>query len=213
MDVFIGNDLVDLQEERTPERSLNPRFPQRILSESELAAYASSSHPEIFLWQAWAAKETAYKIVKQQKPDIAFSPCAFVWHPDDQAVVWHGIRQPVTLTTTPDYVYAQGSHPATKLYHAIGTAQELLNSDPSWFSPDEESHTQRPLSRAVRLLAKRELALIWGGTPSQWRFTKSPVGQPLADLVGRAAGPLPLSFTHHGRFVAAAFPLPEVDKS
>lgn len=209
MDVFIGNDLVDLQEEGTPDRSLNPRFPQRILSESELAAHGASPHPEIFLWQAWAAKETAYKIVKQQRPDIPFSPSAFVWHPAVHVVVWREIRQPVTLITTPDYVYAQGSHPATKLHHAIGAAQELMNGDPYWFNPDEESHTQRPLSWAVRLLAKRELALIWGGDPSQWRFSKSPVGQPLGHQDGRKVGPIPLSFTHHGRFVAVAFPQPD----
>ena len=57
----VGNDIVDLDYVHDH----NPRFAQRVLAEEELKGFEASNNAPAYLWQAWAAKEAAFKIIKQ----------------------------------------------------------------------------------------------------------------------------------------------------
>src|SRR5688500_2825670 len=66
----IGNDIVDLQDERAP----HPRFAGRILSPREHQAFERAGAEASWLWRAWAAKEAAYKLMKRLDPQGRFPP-------------------------------------------------------------------------------------------------------------------------------------------
>lgn len=74
----VGNDVIDLslvQEERT----IQERFYSKIITQSELKLYKEHKGLETipfytFIWIAWSIKESAYKFIKRNFPEVIFSP-------------------------------------------------------------------------------------------------------------------------------------------
>lgn len=206
--VAVGNDVVDLREERQSRHTFHPRFPERILAPSEWQIFQTLPSHDPFLWIAWAAKEAAYKIMKQREPLTVFSPAAFVWDHTHQTIKFQSHTIPLQVTVTPDSIFAQGSWPVVPIHGEVEKVTNLASLPLSaWFDPTEETYATKPLSQAVRLLAKRALSQAHSIAPTDWYFEKSPVGQPIACVKSRSEVRVPLSFTHHGRFVGVTFPL------
>lgn len=206
--VAVGNDVVDLREERQSRHSFNPRFPERILAPSEWQTFHTLPSHDPFLWIAWAAKEAAYKIMKQRDPMTVFSPSAFIWDHIRQEINFQSHTIPLQVTASPHSIFVQGSWPVIPIHGRVEDVTNLTSLPLSaWFHSPEETYAEKPLSQAVRLLAKRELSLVLGAAPSDWIFEKSSVGQPIARLKSQPEFRVPLSFTHHGGFVGVTFPL------
>ena len=79
---MVGNDVVDLLDPDSDPATLNPRFDERVLHPEESRhaeeRRAFDGEPARALrWRLWAAKEAAYKAVKQIRPETVFSPRRF----------------------------------------------------------------------------------------------------------------------------------------
>jgi phosphopantetheinyl transferase (holo-ACP synthase) len=76
----IGNDIIALNAIDVS-RTNTPRFYTKILAESEQQLYHSqfSAMPfHYFVWLLWSVKESAYKCLQRQQPDLLFSPVGTV---------------------------------------------------------------------------------------------------------------------------------------
>lgn len=216
---MIGNDVVDLDDEES--RSFHPRFDERVFAATERRALEASADPHRLRWLLWAAKESAYKLLRRTLPDLVFSPSRFVSRPagPNAATVeasGHVVR--VRYECGAGFVHCvAGYHGADATLAEVARLPE---------SCSEAGQTVRRL--AVRAIA-RHLALEEGWLRVE-RAGRMPVvimeAHPLAEtrpLLERCSPaeprplsncrqmpgsrPLPgtLSLSHHGRFVAFAW--------
>lgn len=60
--LLVGDDVVDLDRERTVGKASDERFLARVLTPDEIGLVRGSADPDLELWTLWACKEAAYKI-------------------------------------------------------------------------------------------------------------------------------------------------------
>jgi len=63
--VYVGNDIVDLDEPRTAGRANDDRFLGRVFDPDEQAAIRAAADSHLELWARWAAKEAGFKVVSK----------------------------------------------------------------------------------------------------------------------------------------------------
>ena len=71
--MLVGNDVVDLHDPEIRLDSVHDRFLERVFTPAEHDAIFAARDPRAALWSHWAAKESAYKIIKKIDPDAIFS--------------------------------------------------------------------------------------------------------------------------------------------
>jgi hypothetical protein len=71
---MLGNDVVDLYDFDSRPETYRPRFDARVFDECERRAIAHDLHPLARRWAHWAAKEAAYKLVRQVDSGFVFAP-------------------------------------------------------------------------------------------------------------------------------------------
>jgi phosphopantetheinyl transferase (holo-ACP synthase) len=76
-----GNDIVSLNTINIA-RTKQSRFYSKILSDTEKALYYEAEFAAIplenFVWLLWSIKESAYKYLQRNKPELIFTPTKFV---------------------------------------------------------------------------------------------------------------------------------------
>lgn len=177
----VGNDVVDLADGDARTETLHPRFDQKAFTPRERRFVGTGPDASRRRWTLWAAKEAAYKALRQADARLGFAPRRFVVALDAsgakgevQAV---GHRIGVQITHGPDWVHAVAASDGAGVAER-GVAGTGRDGDPS--------------------AAARGLALA--GLPRQARVVRR---ERIPELrVGTARAPLSLS--HHGRFVAFA---------
>ena len=191
MSVAVGNDVVDLNRDRTKGRASDERFIERIFSVHEQQAIANSDDTDLELWSHWAAKEAGFKAIsKVVSPTPPFVHRAFKvsWSKATSlsetavgsvirvgTVNYHGLDAEVTVSLWPGRVhavaYAQAPHKLEVVQ--IQTRVELLDNFGScWAGSFQELKSRlsaRELdavysreSAAVRVGARQDLAVLLG---------------------------------------------------
>jgi len=178
----VGNDIVDLAEEGGKH---HPRFPRRIFSDAEFEAYQSLGKPEKLVWEAWTAKEAAYKYLKQSDQKIQFLLDQYIYDPKQKTVVFDSETVHVTHEVTKDYVFCRAGGLNADFFDVIEKCEES----------SEVNQSDR-----VRLLASNSIDPRLNA-----KFEKTAERVPYL-LVSGSKNPMSVSFTHHGRFVAATLP-------
>ncbi len=188
---MIGNDVVDLRDPDSHPDAIHPGFDARVLAATELARLRAAERPEVERWRLWAAKEAAYKAARRTDRDLVFSPARFV-------VTVRGEREGSVHVGGRDFIVSWSEEDGA--VHAV--AHEASLGDVRVVAAVAEAGGADP-SAAVRRLA---LVRMCGSVPGSARIT-SDDRVPSLDLGdGRV---LPLSLSHHGRFVAFACGSPE----
>lgn len=188
---MIGNDVVDLRDPDSHPDSVHPGFDARVLAASELARLHSAAHPEVERWRLWAAKEAAYKAARRTDRELVFAPARFVVTVRDarEGSVRIGSRDFIVTWSEEDGAVHAIAHEATLgVPRVVAAVAEAGGADPS---------------AAVRKLA---LARVCGSAAGSARITAEDRIPSLELGDGRI---LPLSLSHHGRFVAFACGSPE----
>ena len=199
----IGNDVVDL----STARHLNlDRYCRRIFLAGEYEQYVSESVAPLLVWRAWAAKEAAFKMLRQAGILDAFVPSRLTYCDRTSQVRYGDSAWPVQLKQSDRLVLAvvsESPHWAS-IAGEIGTlstdkqdlfcAAELEAGCLHW--PAE--------SIAVRVLAKEYLARHFDCAPSDIEFSApDKYSQPRGSICARPFE-RGLSFSHDGRFAAVA---------
>ena len=161
--LIVGNDVVDLTDPRVPGKASGTRFLQRIFAEEERSAVVGAADPDLELWQRWAAKETAYKVVSKLRgnpPTFAHRSFVVSWCPptehDGQAGARSGSVQFESTTVAIEAAWDR------ETVHVVGWAAETNPSARDNPSPagDRRREEGSPSSRLARL---DEAGAVWSG--------------------------------------------------
>jgi phosphopantetheinyl transferase (holo-ACP synthase) len=184
----LGNDIVD----RKATTGHNPRFQNRILNPLEMSRRQVWSLNDPFLWFYWAAKEAAYKAIRQSR-DIPFHHREFIVSEDMTRVVWKDETFQLQFIEDADAVFALATDGPISQCHSQIAA----------FPEEAVPALQSEKARALLLnLAAQHLAL-----PRADIMIQTDKRVPQLMHRGRAL-PHSMSLTHHGRYVAASLAVP-----
>lgn len=187
----IGNDIVAWDEVA----NVNPRFARRIMGDEEFSAYEKNKSPTL-LWQTWAAKETAFKYLRQQDPAIRFLPRSFAYQHESQIVVHASGIVPMQYIVTDSYVHGIAVAAGVPFVSAVEDMSAVLARH------GENSQQKKALSVAARLLIREKAGALWNKSIDDLEVKKDAHGIPrLFDGVNEFA----MTISHHGVFVAVAF--------
>ncbi|MBS1531486.1 MAG: 4'-phosphopantetheinyl transferase superfamily protein [Bacteroidetes bacterium] len=194
-----GNDIVALAAIDVA-RTRQSQFYSRIVTPAELKLYSTQLKEQLpfehFVWLAWSVKESTYKFLKRFEPQLIFSPSKIAID---------------TLNFSGEYFEGTARYGDQVLYSKSFVNQDYIFSivnDQDDFSaihyeikridsakPDDQSNV-------VRELLLSALNGIFPGNSLQ--VAKHRHGWPLI-VSGDNELPIPVSFTHHGYFVAYTF--------
>lgn len=232
--IIIGNDIVDLQSESAQGKSGDLRFMRRVFTASERKTIELSKTPERTLWQLWAAKEAAYKVIcKMQKPRPVFAHAQFMVDLKESVelglfsnIVHATVKFRATLIEVqyddgPDYIHAIAYSPFGSgldefEFHAgkraTSSADLSLLDDHDWlqsnFTEDELLSCVRSESALVRYFTKKSIASRLNINEAKMQIIRPQIPdnyQPPYLLVSGRRSEVNISLSHHGRYVAWAF--------
>lgn len=204
MQPMLGNDVVDLGDADCLPGACHPRFDDRVFSPSELTVLGRSADRERTRWALWAAKESAYKAARRLDPGAIFAPSRMVVDlcGRQHATVHVGTRHfVVELVATSRYVHA--------VAYAAAADRARSCTAVARFSLDAAGADPIRASAAVRTLALATLAQVFEVAPEDLAIQSDRRDRRMPTLRVRGLdGPLVLSLSHHGCFVAFACALP-----
>ncbi len=206
----LGNDIVDLQEARTLEKTRDARFLARVFSPAEQTCLREAQDPALTLWLLWSAKESLFKCRKKLEPALVFSHAAFsvsaqALQTMRKAPPTGALHEQADISIqwawNADYIHcvAFTSQPPISRVSIVGETRGTLN-------PQEEESVHSQESREVRLLAKQLLRDHHSLLQPEIVRTKegSRFLPPEAREAGQARPELGISLSHDGRYIAAA---------
>lgn len=189
--MWVGNDVVDLGDEEAREGAQHPRFDARVFDAGELAMLGASADPNRLRWTLWAAKESAYKLLRRTLPDLPFAPRHFVTRPLGAralAVEASGHIVHVRCESGQDFVHGVAGYPGAGATLAAVRRLESCGADPG-------AEVRR---FAVELIAR--MARVQEADLRVDHDGRMPIllrcGRPLSGT---------LSLSHHGRYLALAW--------
>ena len=209
--LVVGNDVVDLRQPDTWQKSRDRRFVQRVFLPEEEARIYNDPDPDGCLWMFWAAKETAYKIFSKENPSISSSPLKYKTELlGEMSLPGYSHDRHLTCTVTTlcgsavviiytkrDYLHAFGS---------FGDGRMLGNMHLRVFRLEEECGKKgRTDSVVVRNVLRNYLGRYWNISPScisvRREKNERGLGAPYIYINGKRA-PADISLSHHGRYGA-----------
>jgi len=215
-----GNDIIALGT-INKERSNDSRFYSQVLSASEQALYQEPQFAgmpfEHFLWLAWSVKESAYKYLKREVPGLVFSPTRIIIRdinlPKDQRLTAFEGRQWQGNASAETCYKGSVIFGSATLYFRSNIHSELIATvvsedqkfENTWWGISTINHTDADhQSKEVRSFLLHKLNTILPG--KYIRIEKTAVGYPVV-LEGTKELKIPVSFSHHGRFISYSFQL------
>lgn len=202
-EMCIGNDVVDLA---TVEHQKPDRYCRRIFSAAEYEQYAAQRAAPFRVWRAWAAKEAAFKMLRQAGILTAFVPSRLTYCDRTSRIRYGNSEWQVQLSQSARLVSAVVSQ-SPRWASITGEIGTLTSVKPDLFCAAELEagclHWPSE-SIAVRVLAKQYLARHFECAPSDIEFSApDKYSQPRGSICTRPFD-RGLSFSHDGRFAAVA---------
>jgi phosphopantetheine--protein transferase-like protein len=217
----VGNDVVDLAAPGARGKWRDERFLRRVFTAAEAALIRGAHDPDRTLWLLWAAKEAAFKVVRQLRPEAPFAHRQLAVAPATDAaprrlrgrVIVRGLLGPHDVAVEAAWRHGRAYVHCLATAGTPGPAQvraalgRLPVAAPG-AAAGERSATQALESEAVRRLARRLAAAAGLGAVEVVRARRDD-GRLAAPRLHAPGAPAPLagwslSLSHDGRFVAAA---------
>lgn len=208
---MLGNDIVDLGDPETFVAARHPRFDARVFSAAERAAIESSATPNELRWSFWAAKESAYKLMRKSACKLIFAPQKFcvkfdVYATQSQAGLGRVRIDGETLPVRIVRVVPRAGEASGVALHAVCTLPGQAAD--SWCAGVAEIETLRSVSEpsllpsaAVRRLALQAVAHAFRLDVTRLCIERDADRIPYFTFRDARLA-VSLSLAHHGRFVA-----------
>lgn len=215
-----GNDII-ARDLINKERSNDSRFYTKILSPSEKELYDQPAFAgmdfDCFVWLCWSVKESAYKYLKRVDPALVFSPVQIILQQVDLPAqsgitalengTWEGAASAGydcrgSLSVNGSLYYFR-SKICSELIATIVSADEKFEQIFWGIRSISKSDTDTQ-SKAVRSFFLKKLHAVLPGR--ELRVEKTVDGVPIV-LDGAKQLSIPVSFSHHGIFIAYSFRL------
>jgi phosphopantetheinyl transferase (holo-ACP synthase) len=202
--MHIGNDIVDLRGES---ETRHPRFARRVLTDYEYQGYCRSLDPHRFLWTAWAAKEAAYKLVRQSGDRRAFRPAAFEYRRFTSFIHYDGRPIAIEARVEADYGVAIARLGSGQYIEVTRVVEDVVRN------PSDlcilASSGKLPLQSVVaRHLVAKIMASELLCPSADIVVVKNRWGVPTAYVRGKHSR-VTISISHHGRYVSIVIGFPE----
>ena len=199
--MLVGNDVVDLADAEAKLGNLHPRFAERVFVGEERRRIFSGPDPMVSLWTYWAAKESAFKVLRKVEREAAFAPSAWVVELESRRGLGllHGsvsdgrFRFDLEITLSAEWI------------HALATLGSGSSGAERVVSGVERCPARQDPSMAVRTAAVRALSNRLGLAAEGLSIDRS---KPPRLIGPTQANDLDLSLSHHGRWVSFAAALP-----
>ena len=198
-----GNDLVSLEATR-PERTNLPRFYSRILTAAEQEGYRELEPSHLpfdhYVWLCWSVKESVYKYQKRQFPGLVFSPLRIV------------IRKIIPPSGPQGFYQCMVDGLFSRSLIRDGVIVTTVCEDEAftgtyWGFSSIASSAYADQSAAARVLVLEKLKDLLAC--DDLRLQKDAAGCPVV-LAGERVLPIPVSLSHHDRYIAYSFYLNKV---
>ncbi|MGZ3945847.1 MAG: 4'-phosphopantetheinyl transferase family protein [Mucilaginibacter sp.] len=217
--ISTGNDIVALNATDIT-RTKQHNFYSKILSNSEIPLYhelgSAGISFENFVWLCWSIKESAFKYLQRNDPDLIFTPVKFDIEEFELPAVFtienfNAITAEGTGFDGTNVVKGLVNYGPFRLYSRSVLNAEFIMSVVShqnsfentcWgiqFIGDADHNKQ---SEAVRRFLIGRLLQLY--SDRDFRVSKDLKGIPIL-LKGSEQAAIPVSLSHHGQFVAYAF--------
>ena len=216
-----GNDIVALSAINVS-RTKQLKFYSRILSASEQALYLQPQFSVIpfenYVWLLWSVKEAAFKYWQRLNPTLVFSPTKFIVTtieiPAGHTLSgFSSVEKDESSFSRSDYIESTTAYGDNTLYSRSLIFDEFIMSVVNdnkdfdgtlWGIKRIDETDPASQSLQVRTFLNERLCRMFSGR--NFEISKNPNGIPFAaDLVNNIA--LPVSFSHHDRFVGYSFQL------
>jgi hypothetical protein len=204
---------VDLRHPDALKKNLDDRFVGRVLLPEEKHLISYGSDPGRTLWQLWAAKETAYKIVSKSHPAVHSGPQKYrvtlsgVCSISSTLPSCHS-RRIRCLVETPVGGVTIVIQNEDDYVHAFGCSDDRVDLEtlhPRVFRLDEGCLAGHTDSDAVREELCLDLGRLWGIPAGEIDIRRSPgergAGPPMVYVSEKPAS-VDISLSHHGRYGA-----------
>lgn len=191
--LFVGNDVVDLDDPDNGRSFRSARFVARIASEEERARIAVTSDPYALVASLFAAKEAAFKVVAKLMPGAVFAHRRFRVGVELGHVEYGELRLPLRIERGEGFV------------HAIASAKRSCGPNARVRVAPEEDLGLAARGLLCEMLTERlaceksELVVVRTPRPGSW----DGFAPPRVERDGVPIG-IDVSLSHDGRFVAAA---------
>lgn len=187
---IVGNDLVDLCDQEVRSGEVHPRFDERVMTPKECDAIHKSKDSVTLRWIFWAIKEAAFKAVRQIEPEVMFSP-RLIRVKNIQGfratINWEGRILQAWFEANYDHVHAVVTQGLCPEETVRGCAMLPSKQKPGDF---------------VRVFALSTIQSEYDSLRSTLRIVSQ--GRIPRLVLSDNKITIPLSFSHHGRFVAFA---------
>jgi phosphopantetheine--protein transferase-like protein len=229
--IYVGNDIVDLQQPRTEGRAADDRFVARVFDPDEQSAIRSAADPDLELWARWAAKEAGFKVVSKligAPPPFVHRAFKVHWEEADGAedddvlragrVLYQGHEARVSVLRCAGGVHAIAFGAVGRAPESVGLRSRvapLESPDAPWSGPVEELRgrfSERELdavyslqSAAVRLGARADLARALDVEERRLEIVCDPgptSQRPPRVMLDGARARADVSLSHDGRWIA-----------
>lgn len=211
-----GNDVVSLAAIDIT-RTNQYKFYSKILSDSEIPLYNEFSLAqipfEVFVWLLWSIKESAYKFLQRDNPELLFTPVKFVvtdLHlpagysvpafnpPVIENTGCDGINAIQSTITFADHTLSACSVLFNEFIHTVANSGDDFENVLLGVKKIDSDHSDVQ-SAEVRSFLLERVKNVYG---DDFRVEKNDSGCPV--LLG-ADVQIPVSLSHHGRFVGYSF--------
>lgn len=193
-----GNDVIDLDDVDCRLTLYRERVKERVFSQDELQFLAGSPDPVKESWILWAKKESAYKTLSRQNPELPFHWKKFEAHLPGK--VLQGDRSVLCqVESGGGWIHATSWIDLDLVGEPIPFSMVARFPDRGFhFNGMEKGKMRQEESRAVREFAAGELEKKLG-----IRFVPAQDGNGKPILTSKEDGlVLPVSYSHHGSYMA-----------
>ncbi|MES2425865.1 MAG: 4'-phosphopantetheinyl transferase superfamily protein [Bacteroidota bacterium] len=199
--ISAGNDIVALNA-IDKQRTDQPAFYSKFITPTELALHNSDEITLVnFVWLLWSAKESAYKYLKRNNPELIFAPAKLI-------VQKLNILNPLKTDENAHNSYRgkirKGDTvlPFLSIVTKEFIATVIDQVDVRWSVKQIDASDYESQSKAVRIFLLNDLKMPGASVE------KHPVGYPILIKDSKELD-IAVSFAHHDRYVSYSFQIPK----